>query len=208
MRGRKAPRAEHRWQLQGAHKSVCQQKPRVHSSRGKADRQQSTDRNGPHTAQPPRKPSRGEALQPLPPSATLPRAASAQGQAGSVLSLAGGQRRWVGSEQLLESSHSPVGNASWRYPKAAGGTLFTRQTQGALPALRYHTNSRANSFAAGSREASQVLALIFSTNTAPEVQAARAPFLRDRRAGLSMGTLGQGHVWPKRIKASLESFVL
>lgn len=66
-----------------------------------------------------------------------------------------------------------------------------------------HCNSQANSFAAGSKKVSQVLTLIFSTNTAPEVQEARAAFLRDWRAGLSMETLGQGHVWPKRIKASL-----
>lgn len=114
------------------------------------------------------------------------------GQLGSALSLAGGQRRWAGSQQLLESSHSAEGNASWRYPKAAGGTLFTWQTQGVLPALHYHSVIPGQT--ALLQEASQVLGLIFSTNTAPELQAARAAFLRDRRAGLSTGTLGQGHV--------------
>lgn len=125
--GRKAPRAEHRLQLQGAPKSVCQQKPRVHSSRGKV-------RDGPHTAQPPR--NRAEEKS----SSFSPHQQASHGRkAGSTLSLAGGQRCWAGREQLPESSPSAVGNAPWRYPKAAGGTLFTQQTQGVLPALRYHT---------------------------------------------------------------------
>lgn len=126
-----------------------------------------------------------------------------RGQAGSTLSLAGGQRCWVGSEQLPESSHCPVGNDSWIYPKAAGGTLYMANTGRTPHPPLPHCNSWANSFTAGSGKASQALGLIFSTNTAPEVREARAAFLKDRRAGLNTGTLGQGHVWPKRIKASL-----
>lgn len=124
-----------------------------------------------------------------------------RGQTGSTLGLAGGQRCWVGSEQLSESSHSPMGNASWRYPKAARGTLYMANTGRTPHPPLPHCNSQANSFAGGSREASQILGLIFSTNTAPEVQAARAAFLRDRRVGLSTGTLGQGHCMAQEDKS-------
>lgn len=114
------------------------------------------------------------------------------GQAGSTLSLAGGQGCRAGSEQLPESAGSPVGNASWIYPKAAGGNLYRANTGHTPHSPSPHCNSWTNSFAAGSRKTSQVLDVIFSTHTALEIQEARAAFLRDRRAGLSTGTLGQG----------------
>lgn len=186
--GRKVPRAEHTFQSQGAHKSVCQQKSRAHSSRGKADRQHSTDRNGPHTAQTPRKRSRGEALQLLPhqqPSHEQHQHGDRLAQPSALLVARGGGL----AVSSCQSSHSPVGNASWTHPKAAGGNLHKANTGRAPHPPLSHRNSRANSFAAGSRKASQVRGLIFSTNTAPGVQEARAAFSRDRRAALSTGTL-------------------
>lgn len=100
-------------------------------------RQQSTDRNGPHTAQPPRKHSTGEALQLLPTSATLPRAASARGAGSSSALLVA---RGVG---LAVSSCQTVLIILWKMlpgdsPKLLEG-FFIWQTLAALPTLHYHT---------------------------------------------------------------------
>lgn len=91
-------------------------------------------------------------------------------------------------------------------PKLLEG-LLTWQTLGTLPTLCYHTvthwqTALLQELGKLPRSFPGSQGLIFSTK-APEVQAVRTAFLRDRRARLGRGTLGQGHVWPERIKASL-----